>query len=173
MSISRPGGKKWKQAELGEPHSRFKLSWILVPLYFFVPKTLGWKNFWVQIIFLVQRLFESQKCKGQKTFCDKKLCFQKRFEFKNIWLQNISGPKYLGLLSANIMLAKKYCYPKKRFWSWKRISSKIFKCKRILVAGNILSKTSKIVTRTNVARANVTLTTESCLRWSHEFTFKI
>ena len=100
--------RNYQQAELGEPHSRFKLSWILVPLYFFVPKILGWKNFWVQIIFLVQKLFESQKCKGQKTFCDKKLSFQKRFEFKNIWLQNISGPKYLGLLESNIILAKKH-----------------------------------------------------------------
>ena len=27
-----------EQAELGEPHSRFKLSWILVPLSFFVTK---------------------------------------------------------------------------------------------------------------------------------------
>ena len=73
-----------RQAELGEPHSRFKLSWILFPLYFFVRKILGYKKFWVQLAFLIQKKFESQKFIGQKIFCvQNKLFPQKTFVSKN------------------------------------------------------------------------------------------
>ena len=108
--------KYYKQAELGEPHSRFKLSWILVPLSFFGPDNFGLKKIWVQIAFRVQKILSFKNLLAKKVLCPNKLCFkkdllQKYFESKtNIrWIKMLGLKKILGL---------------KKFWVQKNFGSK-------------------------------------------------